>query len=77
MSDRQGDNAARNMPTFVALAAMLFVGGGLLFLVSLVLPQAAGLILVLIGFVLFGFLHYITWGRLLARRHSEEDDDAE
>ena len=31
----------------------------------------------IVGFALFGFLHYITWGRLLARRHSEEDDDVD
>ena len=44
-------------------------------MVSLVLPQAGGLIFVLIGAVAFFFIHYLLWGRLLTRLREQDRDE--
>ena len=76
-SDRRRSNADRNSGTFLAMAALVLVGGGLLMLVAIVLPQALGLVVVVFGFFLMGLLHYVTWGRWLSRTPVEEDEETE
>ena len=74
---RRQSSADRNSGTFLALLALMFVGGGLLMLVAVVLPQALGLVVVVFGFFLMGLLHYVTWGWWLSRMHVEEDEETE
>ena len=69
--------ADQNSGTFLALAALMLVGGGLLMLVAIVLPQALGLVVVVFGFGLMGLLHYVTWGWWLSRTPIEEDEETE
>ena len=67
----------RNGGTIIALFVMLGMGGGLLALVSMVMPQAAGLLAVILGFAAFIALHYFTWGRWLinmSRQQADSDD---
>lgn len=58
-----------------ATALLLFALGlcafGLVGIVALVLPQAAGLILVVAGFSLPIVLHYLIWGRMMSRFRDE------
>jgi Flp pilus assembly protein TadB len=75
--ERRQSNADRNSGTFLALAALMLVGAGLLMLVAIVLPQALGLVLVVFGFFLMGLLHYVTWGWWLSRTPADEDEDTE
>ena len=75
--DRRRSNADRNSGTFLALAALMLVVGGLLMLVAIVLPQVLGLVVVVFGFFLMGLLHYVTWGRWLSRMPVEEDEETE
>lgn len=51
-----------NAPTVLALLGLLAIGGGLLGLTALVLPQAFGLLAVIVGFFAFGAIHYLLWG---------------
>jgi hypothetical protein len=53
---------------------VLAVVGGLIAFVSLILPQASGLILVAGGFCGFVALHYFTWGRWLSRMAAEQKE---
>lgn len=62
----------RNFGTYLALVFLVAVSLGLLSLVSLVLPQVRGLILVIGGFCGMISLHYFTWGRWLSRIASEQ-----
>lgn len=62
----------RNGGTILALGMVLAVAAGLLAMVSMVLPQARGLVLVLAGFGGFVTLHYFTWGHWLTRITQEE-----
>lgn len=62
-----------NAGTLLALIRLLFVGGGLLFLTALVLPQALGLFLVVLGFASIALLHYFVWGRWLSRQIADEE----
>lgn len=62
----------RNSATFAALIGVLMLAFGFVALVSLVLPQVRGLVLILFGGVAFFALHYVTWGRLLIRLREKE-----
>jgi hypothetical protein len=64
----------RNEGTYLAMISILIIAGGLLAFVSLVLPQASGLLLVAGGFCGFVALHYFTWGRWLSRIAAEQKD---
>jgi hypothetical protein len=61
----------------MALVAILFVGAGLLGLMFVVLPDFWKILLVIAGFALFFFLHYITWGRWMLRAQQRAEADAE
>jgi hypothetical protein len=64
----------RNEGTYIAMIFVLAVVGGLIAFVSLILPQASGLILVAGGFCGFVALHYFTWGRWLSRMAAEQKE---
>lgn len=65
--------AQRNEGTWLALIFLLVVSGGLLGLVSMILPDIFNLVSVLLLFVGFIALHYFTWGRWLMQHAATED----
>lgn len=73
--DRRNREAARNMGTFVALAALLFIGMAFLGLLAVVFPKAVWLVVVVFGFAMMGLVQYLTWGRWLSRNLAEEDEE--
>jgi hypothetical protein len=69
-------NPSPNTGTMIALFGLLLIAGGLLALMALVLPQVAGVVLViLIVFVLPISFHYVVWGRWLSKMKPPEDDE--
>ena len=75
MSDSQ-DQHRDNGPTLLALCALIGVALGLIGLTALVLPQILGFVVVVCGFIAFGLLQYLVWGRWLPRHPVDDDDDA-
>jgi hypothetical protein len=69
--------AQSNVPTVLALLALLAVGIGLLGLTALVLPQAFGFLAVIVGFFAFGAINYLIWGWWLQPLPIEEDSQPE
>lgn len=68
-----------NAATTIALLGLLLISGAILGLMSLVLPQVAGVLLViLLIFVIPITLHYLVWGWWLSQMKDEnpEDDQA-
>ncbi|WP_437226607.1 hypothetical protein SH661x_004673 [Planctomicrobium sp. SH661] len=74
----------RNGGTWLAMILVVSVIGGILALISMVMPDIFGLLTVLSAFGGFVTLHYFTWGRWLTRisqppaestesRHPEND----
>jgi hypothetical protein len=51
-----------NAPTILALLGLLAAAGGLLGLTALVIPQALGLIAVVVGLFAYIAIHYLLWG---------------
>jgi hypothetical protein len=68
--------APSNVPTILALLGLLAVGGGLLGLSALVLPQVLGLLAVIFGFFAFGAIHYLLWGWWLRPVPVEDDPES-
>ncbi|MFN0050777.1 MAG: hypothetical protein ACKV0T_01210 [Planctomycetales bacterium] len=67
-----------NSATLLALLGLLLIGGGLLALVALVLPQIAMMVLVIAGvFILPAAFHYLVWGWWLSRINTAEPSAAE
>jgi hypothetical protein len=66
-----------NAPTILALLGLLAIGAGLLGLVALVLPQAFGLLAVVLGFFAFGAIHYLLWGWWLRPVRLEDDPESD
>jgi Flp pilus assembly protein TadB len=66
-----------NAGTAIALFGLLLISGAILGLMSLVLPQVAGVLLViLLVFVLPMALHYLVWGWWMSQmKDSEEERD--
>lgn len=65
-----------NAATAVALFGLLLVSGAILGLMSLVLPQVAGVLLVvLLIFVCPMVLHYLLWGWWLSQMKDTENED--
>lgn len=69
---RRRPPAEADSATFAALIGLLVLAFGFLGLVSLVLPQVRGMILVLLGGAGFFGVHYLLWGRLLSSIRAEE-----
>jgi hypothetical protein len=74
---RRATQPGANAATFLALGGLVVLGMGLLGLVSLVLPQALGILLVVGLFVFPVAFHYLVWGWWLSQvREQELSDDA-
>lgn len=64
-----------NAGTAIALFGLLLVSGAILGLMSLVLPQVAGVLLVvLLIFVVPMILHYLVWGWWLSQMKDTENE---
>jgi hypothetical protein len=68
--------AQSNAPTILALLGLLGIAAGLLGLTALVLPQAFGLLAVVVGFFAFGAIHYLLWGWWLRPVPIEDETDS-
>ncbi|HTI49425.1 MAG TPA: hypothetical protein VL475_00685 [Planctomycetaceae bacterium] len=65
-----------NAGTFIALFGLILMGGSLVGLTALVLPQFLGLVLVVGGlFVVPALFHYLVWGWWLSQIKDENPDD--
>jgi hypothetical protein len=65
-----------NAGTAIALFGLLLISGAILGLMSLVLPQVAGVLLVvLLVFVMPIMFHYLVWGWWLSRMNTPEDEE--
>ena len=65
-----------NSGTAIALFGLLLISGAILGLMSLVLPQVAGVLLVvLLVFVVPMALHYVVWGWWLSQMKDVEDEE--
>jgi len=74
---RSGRQPQSNSGTILALFGLLMIGGALLGLVTLVMPQAMAIVLVIGGlFVIPLVLHYLTWGWWLSQMKDENPADA-
>jgi hypothetical protein len=69
------DEMVRNAGTFVALFGLLLAAAGLLFVVILVLPQMAGIVVVVVGFGLLVGTNYVIWGWWFSGLPAEEDEE--
>ena len=76
MSDRRTSREQRNASTLIALVGVMFSTLCIFGLSALVMPQIAALVLVFIGFIIVGILHYVTWGRWLTRRLKAAEERA-
>jgi len=70
-------SSQRNEGTWIALIFSLGIVGGILALISLVMPDIFGVLLVLAAFGGFVSLHYFTWGRWLIKREGEREKEKE
>ena len=61
----------------LALMGLVLCAVCLIFLVAIVMPQAAGLLAVVFGMALFIALHYVTWGWWMLRKRPDDLDDDE
>lgn len=79
-SQKPPDASRRNAATCLAMAGLLGVSAGLMFLASLVLPEFISLAFIaLLSIGAFFAIHYVTWGRRLLRTRQAEqefDDDS-
>lgn len=73
MSD--SDRTSRDIRTYGVLAGLLMIALFLLALAAMIMPQVAGLIIVVLGFAGAITLHYFVWGRWLSRLPPPPEDD--
>jgi hypothetical protein len=74
MNDDQRTSAARN--TFLAVVLSLLVGGmGFVFLIVITGGFFFYVLAVIVGLALFGYVHYLLWGRSLS--HDVQADAVE
>lgn len=70
------NSAQSNAATWIALFGLLLVGGALLGLTALVMPQFLGLIAVVGGlFVVPIAFHYLVWGWWMSQMKDDTPDD--
>jgi hypothetical protein len=69
--------AQSSAPTILALLGLLAIAAGFLGLTALVLPQAFGLLAVVLGFFAFGAIHYLLWGWWLRPVPIKDETDPE
>lgn len=72
-----GTDESKDAGTWIALAVLVVIGGSLLGLMALVAPHILGVVLVIVGFISFGALHYVLWGWWLRKTltDAEPEDD--
>jgi len=77
VSQRRPPDSGRDLATFSALLGLLLLGGLLIFLSALVVPQILGIVLVVVGFSGMLIFHYLVWGWWLSRMlpPKEEEDE--
>ena len=68
-------SADRDSATWLALFALVSVGGGLAGLMTMVLPQIGWLLIGAVGFTAFFALQYLVWGRWMQRYLQETDGE--
>ncbi len=73
MSDRRPSSDQRNNATFAALTMVLTVVFGFVALVAFVIPDVLWFVLVPVGLGLMMVLHYLLWGRWLARALQDKE----
>ena len=74
---RKERERAQNAGTWIAILMCVVVGGGMLGLMALVMPDILLAVIVVASGFLFIALHYFTWGQWLIRYHqrnSEQND---
>lgn len=72
------NSSQSNAATAIALFGLLLIGGALLGLMALVLPQVVGvLVVVLLLFALPMVLHYLVWGWWLSQMRDNEPENDE
>ena len=64
-----------NAATMIALFGLVVIGGGLLGLMALVLPQLLGIVLVVGGLFGMAFFHYVVWGWWLSQMKPDDIPD--
>lgn len=81
MNDRD-ERRRKDSGTWSALLMLCVISLLFLALMSVVLPDAFLILLVIFGLVIFCYLHYLLWGRWLSKRlketmpdDSHEDDE--
>ncbi len=65
------------LPILLALSLVLLFGGAFLFLVSFLFGVAAIILIILVGVVLLGYLHYVLWGHTLSQQTAGERAEEE
>lgn len=64
-----------NAATWIALFGMLVLGGLLMGLTAMVMPNVLGIVGLVFGAAIFGMIHYVTWGRWLSNRRQSARDE--
>jgi hypothetical protein len=76
LKPRPGRQPQSNSGTILALFGVILIGGALLGLVALVMPQVMGIVVVVGGlFIVPLVLHYLTWGWWLSQMKDERAED--
>jgi len=71
-------DSQENAGTMIALFGMLIIGGGLLGLMALVLPQFLGVIAVIGAFFIVpAVFHYLVWGWWMSQIKEDEEGRGE
>lgn len=77
VADVSGSDETKDAGTWIALAVLFVLGGGLLGLMALVAPHILGVVLVVGGFLSFGALHYVLWGWWLRKMLMDAEPEDE
>ncbi len=73
MSDQRPTTDQRNNATFAALTMVLTIVFGFVVLVAFVIPNLLWFVIVPAGFGLMMVLHYVLWGRWLAKSLQDQE----
>ena len=63
----------KNSVTIPVLLGLLALGGGFVGLTALVMPAAAGFLVVLFGFFFLGVFQYLLWGWWMPKQTPDDD----
>lgn len=62
--------------TIIAMFGVLVIGGFMIGLTAMVMPNVLGLVIVVFVAAVFFMLHYLTWGRWLINRRARMQDES-